>query len=182
MLIVRGTRSTRRRSSTRQRLRVIARTGAGYDNLDVEAATRARDPDRLRTRHGSQPVAEGTLALILAAAKRLRELGTVYAGGSLGARATTSSGLDIEGSCLGVVGLGSIGRHVAGCAMAFGMDVIAFDPAPAPATGARIELVPLASSLDACRRDHAALRSDGVRPAGWSTQPCSARSSGERSS
>ena len=87
-------------------------------------------------------MAEGTLALILAAAKRLRELGAL-------AKTDWASryqvvGLDIEGACLGVVGLGAIGRRVAALCSALGMNVIAYDPAAAPDTPPGIELVSLA--------------------------------------
>ena len=50
---------------------------------------------------GSRPIAEGTLALILAAAKRLRELGASGSRRRWSARYDTAP-LDIEGACLGV--------------------------------------------------------------------------------
>lgn len=92
---------------------------------------------------GSRPVAEGTLALILAAAKRLRELGDVVHTAAWASRYSVV-GLDLQGACLGIVGLGSIGRRVAALCEALGMRVIAHDPAPAHVDGAAIELVSLA--------------------------------------
>ena len=83
---------------------------------------------------GSRPVAEGTLALILAAAKRLRELGAVVHERGWATRYGVV-GLDIEGACLGVVGYGAIGREVARLCSALGMHVIAHDPAAARADG-----------------------------------------------
>jgi D-3-phosphoglycerate dehydrogenase / 2-oxoglutarate reductase len=76
---------------------------------------------------GSRPIAEGTLALILAAAKRLRELGAVVHESGWPNRYGVV-GLDIEGACLGVVGYGAIGREVARLCSALGMHVIAHDP------------------------------------------------------
>ena len=75
VLIVRGTALDAETLALLPELRAIARTGAGYDNLDVQAATRRGVPIVYAPGVGSQPVAEGTVALMLAAAKRLRELG-----------------------------------------------------------------------------------------------------------
>lgn len=109
------------------RLRVVARTGAGYDSVDVAAAT-ARDvvvlyaPDA-----GVTPVAEGTFALILAAAKRLRRLGNVLQRSDWDGRYGVHVA-DLEGAVLGIVGYGRIGRAVGRLGEAFGMRVIAHDP------------------------------------------------------
>ena len=127
ILIVRGTRLDAATLARAGRLRAIARTGAGYDNVDVEAATRRRVPVVYAPGIGSRPVAEGTLALILAATKRLRELGAVVHESGWATRYGVV-GLDIEGACLGVVGYGAIGREVARLCTAIGMDVIAHDP------------------------------------------------------
>jgi phosphoglycerate dehydrogenase-like enzyme len=102
-------------------LRVIARTGVGYDAVNVAAATERRiavvtTPD---TNHES--VAEQTFALLLALARRVMA----------GDRAIRSGGWDrslpvpLRGKTLGIVGLGQIGRAVAHRALAFGMEVIA---------------------------------------------------------
>lgn len=132
VLIVRGTRVDAALLAGAGRLRAIARTGAGYDNVDVEAATRLGVPIVYAPGIGSRPVAEGTLALILAAAKRLRELGAVVHESSWASRYGIV-GTDIEGACLGVVGFGAIGREVARLGAALGMRVIAHDPAATPA-------------------------------------------------
>jgi D-3-phosphoglycerate dehydrogenase / 2-oxoglutarate reductase len=142
VLIVRGTRVDAPLLARAGRLRAIARTGAGYDNVDVEAATRLGVPIVYAPGIGSRPIAEGTLALILAAAKRLRELGATVHDGAWADRYGTV-GLDIEGACLGVVGFGAIGREVAGLCSALGMRVIAHDPM---ATGAP-EMLPLPELL-----------------------------------
>ena len=142
VLIVRGTRVDGGLIEAATRLRAIARTGAGYDNLDVAAATRRRIPIVYAPDVGSGPVAEGTLALILAAAKRLRELGEIVTSAEWRSRYEVV-GLDLEGACAGVIGLGAIGRRVAGLCQSLGMRVIAHDPAPSGGDGAGIELVPL---------------------------------------
>lgn len=128
VLIVRGERIGGDLLARAPRLLVMARTGAGYDNLDVEAATRLGIPIVFAPGVGSQPVAEGAVALMLAAAKRLRELAGLVHEGAWESRYEVT-GLDIDGACLGVVGLGSIGRRVARLAQGLGMRVIAHDPA-----------------------------------------------------
>lgn len=138
ILIVRGTPLDAGSIESAACLRVIARTGAGYDNLDVAAATRAGIPIVFAPEVGSAPVAEGTIALMLAAAKRLRELGAIVSA-DWEARYDVM-GLDLEGACAGVVGLGAIGRRVASMCRALGMSVIAHDPA---ASSSRFELVGL---------------------------------------
>jgi phosphoglycerate dehydrogenase-like enzyme len=128
VLIVRGTRLDAALIATASRLRAIARTGAGYDNVDVAAATRLGVPIVYAPGIGSRPIAEGTVALIMAAAKRLRELGAVVHDSDWSARYGVV-GLDIEGACLGIVGYGAIGREVGRLCSAIGMRVIAHDPA-----------------------------------------------------
>ncbi|HEX6651811.1 MAG TPA: NAD(P)-dependent oxidoreductase [Thermoleophilaceae bacterium] len=138
ILIVRGTPLDARSIESAASLRVIARTGAGYDNLDVAAATRERIPIVYAPAVGSGPVAEGTIALMLAAAKRLRALGEIVTA-DWDARYDVM-GLDLCGACAGVVGLGAIGQRVASLCRALGMVVIAHDPA---ASSSAFELVPL---------------------------------------
>jgi D-3-phosphoglycerate dehydrogenase len=143
VLILRGMRLDAELLDRAGRLRAVARTGAGYDNVDVAAATRRRIPIVYAPSVGSQPVAEGAVALILAAAKRLRELGAVVHDAAWPARYAVV-GLDIEGACLGIVGIGAIGRRVARMCSALGMHVIAYDPAADGPPPADVELVSLA--------------------------------------
>jgi D-3-phosphoglycerate dehydrogenase len=142
VLIVRGTSLDAASIASVDGLRVIARTGAGYDNLDVEAATRAGIPIVYAPAVGSQPIAEGTVALILAAAKRLRELGDIVSSTAWESRYTVV-GLDLDGACAGVVGLGAIGRRVASLCRALGMVVVAHDPAADASPAEGVELVSL---------------------------------------
>jgi phosphoglycerate dehydrogenase-like enzyme len=146
VLIVRGMRLDAAAIARATRLRAIARTGAGYDNLDVAAATRRGIPIVYAPGVGSQPVAEGTVALMLAAAKHLRELEAVVRDAAWPSRYEIA-GLDVEGACLGIVGLGSIGRRVARLCRGLGMRVIAHDPALTGYGETDVELVPLAELL-----------------------------------
>jgi phosphoglycerate dehydrogenase-like enzyme len=128
VLIVRGAQLGAQALEAAARLRAIARTGAGYDNIDVGTATRLGIPIVYAPGVGSQPVAEGTVALLLAAAKRLGELSRVVQDATWPSRYEVA-GLDLEGACLGIVGFGSIGRRVARLCRGLGMRVIAHDPA-----------------------------------------------------
>jgi D-3-phosphoglycerate dehydrogenase len=142
VLIVRGTPLGAASIERADSLRVIARTGAGYDNVDVHAATSAGIPIVYAPSVGSQPIAEGTVALMLAAAKRLRELGEIVTSRAWESRYEVM-GLDLEGACAGVVGLGAIGRRVASLCGALGMVVVAHDPAAATPPAKHVKLVSL---------------------------------------
>lgn len=122
------------------RLRIIARTGAGYDSVDVEAATERGVAVLYAPDAGVAPVAEGAFALILAAAKRLRRLGAVLREESWDRRYAVEVA-DLDGAVLGVVGFGRIGQAVGRIGQVFGMRVLAHDPFIAP------ELVPPGAEL-----------------------------------
>jgi D-3-phosphoglycerate dehydrogenase len=147
VLIVRGAAIDEPVLARSPRLRAIARTGAGYDNLDVAAATARGIPIVYAPGVGSGPIAEGAVALVFAATKRLRELGAVVHGNAWHSRYEVV-GLDLDGTCIGIVGLGAVGRRVARLSGALGMRVIAHDPAVAPGASAGVEIVPLAELLD----------------------------------
>lgn len=142
VLIVRGARVDAELLDRAPRLRAIARTGAGFDNLDVDEATHRGIPIVYAPGVGSQPVAEGTIALMLAGTKRLRELGQVVQEGQWDSRYEVT-GLDIEGACVGIVGLGAIGRRVAQLCRALGMHVVAHDPGLNGSGDPAVELVSL---------------------------------------
>jgi D-3-phosphoglycerate dehydrogenase len=109
-------------------LRLIARTGSGVDTVDVEAASRRGIPVLFVPAVGARPVAEGAIALILAATKRLGELAAVLRAGTWPSRYEIDV-RDLGDTTLGVVGFGRIGREVASLAGPLGMEVIAYDPA-----------------------------------------------------
>lgn len=113
-------------------LRIVARTGAGYDTVDVAAATARGVAVLYAPDAGVGPVAEGAFALILAAAKRLRRLRDVVEQGTWERRYAVEIA-DLDGAVLGVVGFGRIGQAVGRLGAAFGMRVLACDPFLAPA-------------------------------------------------
>ena len=109
-------------------LKIVARHGAGYNNVDLDTANElgiwvTNAPDST-----TNSVAEFTLGAIIAAAKR-----TFLLNDSLKRRdfyfKNTHKGADLAGKTLGVVGLGRIGKQVAKKAH-YGLDmkIIAYDP------------------------------------------------------
>jgi len=112
-------------------LRAVCRAGSGVDNIDLEAA-RTRGIAVFNTPGANAvSVAELTWAMILAHHRRLVPAAVSTAAGRWEKSAFT--GRELEGRVLGVIGLGQIGRRVAGFGAAFGCRVLGYDPmAPAP--------------------------------------------------
>jgi D-3-phosphoglycerate dehydrogenase len=105
-------------------LRVISRYGAGVDRVDREAA-RARGVVVCNTPGvNAQAVADLTLALLLAAARRVPFLDRNTREG----RWPRSTGVELYGKTIGILGLGAIGRSVAKRAAGFSMQTLAYDP------------------------------------------------------
>ncbi len=145
VLIVRSGRVPAELIDQLDRLRVIARTGAGIDNLDLAAASRRGIAVLYAPGVGARPIAEGTITLMLAAAKQLGQLGALVREGRWSER-YDFAGIDLFGSTLGIVGLGSIGGEVARLSATLGMRILAYEPAPQTDVGddmPEIELVDL---------------------------------------
>jgi phosphoglycerate dehydrogenase-like enzyme len=103
------------------RLKLIASTGPRNAAIDMRAAAE-RGIVVTATGYESTPTIELSWALILASARHLaREAASVRDGGW-----QTGIGANLRGKCLGVMGLGNIGKEVARIALAFGMTVIAW--------------------------------------------------------
>jgi D-3-phosphoglycerate dehydrogenase / 2-oxoglutarate reductase len=111
-----------------KRLRIVARYGVGYDNIDVSALTRRGIPLATIGDVNAVPVAEQTFALLLALAKRLIAYDRDARNGGWVIRESLTA-WELAGKTLAIVGLGRIGRQVARRARAFDMRVIAVDPA-----------------------------------------------------
>lgn len=105
-------------------LRVISRTGVGYDAVDLAAAAERKIPVCVTPGTNHDAVAEQAWALYLALAKEVVRFHGMVAKGEF-ARGITRP---IWGQTLGIVGLGRIGKAMAVRARAFGMRVIAYDP------------------------------------------------------
>lgn len=106
-----------------RRLRVVARAGVGLDNIDLRAAGELGVRVVNAPAAATQSVAELTIGLLIAAARRLAE------SMELARRGVWKKvlGTELYGKTLAVVGFGRIGRRVAQIAKAIGMDVVAYD-------------------------------------------------------
>lgn len=106
------------------RLRVIARSGVGYDRIDVPAATARNVLVTITPTAVHEAAAEHALALLFAILKNI-------VGGDRATRAGQWPRTLIEpirGKTIGILGLGRIGRSMAMRSAALGMTVIAHDP------------------------------------------------------
>ena len=107
-------------------LRVIGRPGAGYDTVDVEAATARRIP-LVYAPVGGFAVAEGALAILLSIVKRLPQADAIVREGRWNERFHFLTG-DMTTRTLGIIGLGRIGARLARLAQPFEMEVLGYDP------------------------------------------------------
>jgi phosphoglycerate dehydrogenase-like enzyme len=104
------------------RLRVIARAGAGYDAVDLRAATARGIAVTVTPGANAESVAEQTFALLLALARNVVGNDRSVRGGGWDRSQTVRP---LRGTTLGVAGLGRCGLAVAERALAFGMRVVA---------------------------------------------------------
>ena len=103
-------------------LKIVVRAGAGYDNVDLEAATAHNVCVMNTPGQNSNAVAELALGMMVMMARNQ------YDG---------TSGTELKGKTLGIHAFGQVGRNVARIAQGFGMEVYAFDPfCPAEAIAA----------------------------------------------
>lgn len=130
------------------KLRVISRTGIGYDNVSVPEATQrgiavCNAPDG-----PSVSTAEHAITLLLAVAKRIKSAEHNLQRGEKMDFFALNDGLELNGRNLGLIGLGRIGSRVAKVASALGMTVTAYDPYVASTVPGQAA-IRLVSSLDA---------------------------------
>lgn len=107
-------------------LEVISRCGVGLDNVDVDAATRRGVKVVNAPGINADTVAEHALTLMLALQRKLFTTVNAVKTNNWDAR-KTFDGDEIRGKTLGIMGLGNIGKKVAGLASAFGMTVVYWD-------------------------------------------------------
>ncbi|KLU62273.1 D-3-phosphoglycerate dehydrogenase [Peptococcaceae bacterium CEB3] len=108
-------------------LRVISRTGVGYDNIDVQAATDHKILVCNLPGINAVSVAEHAMTFILSLAKQISTMDAFVRSDQWEKRSSTEA-IDVKGKTLGIIGLGRIGREVMKLAYAFGMSVLVFDP------------------------------------------------------
>ncbi len=95
-----------------KQLKIVVRAGAGYDNVDLAAATAAGVCVMNTPGQNSNAVAELALGMMVYAVRNF------YNG---------TSGTELKGKRLGIHAFGNVGRNVARIAKGFGMEVYAFD-------------------------------------------------------
>lgn len=108
------------------RLKIMAKSGVGIDNIDLQAAKEfgiyvTSTPGTVNT-----AVADSAMGMILCLSRNIVTANIQQKAGLW----PRLSGEDLEGKTLGIVGLGEIGKKVAHRAQAFGMEILAYDAFP----------------------------------------------------
>ncbi len=107
-------------------LKIIARCGVGVDNIDIEAATKNNIHVTNSPNANIISVAELTIGLIISAARKIHT-----SNNSLKEKKWDRSrfkGIELYGKQLGLIGFGKAAREVSKRMLAFGMDVVFYDP------------------------------------------------------
>lgn len=105
-------------------LKVISRYGVGYDRVDINAASEKGIVVANTPGANSEAVGELSFALILSLARNITYLDRMTKEGQW----VRSTGVELKGKTIGILGLGAIGKVVARCAEGFAMNVMAYDP------------------------------------------------------
>src|SRR5215510_12422120 len=127
--------------------RIIARYGIGVDTIDLDAATRAGIIVTNNPTYCIEEVAEHTMALLLACARKVAFYDRRVRGGEW-AVPPGKPIFRLAGRTLGLVGFGNIARQVALRAAAFGMRVLYADPFVKEGPGQKVELDALLAESD----------------------------------
>ncbi|MFH2094439.1 MAG: NAD(P)-dependent oxidoreductase, partial [Bacteroidota bacterium] len=112
-MIIRSDIASREVIMAGKNLKIIVRAGAGYDNIDLAAATEKGVVAMNTPGMNSNAVAELAMGMMV-----------FYARGFFSGKA----GTELRGKKLGIHAYGAVGRYVAEIAKGFGMDCYAFDP------------------------------------------------------
>lgn len=105
-------------------LKVISRYGTGYDRIDMEAARKYKVTVTNTPGVNAEAVGELAFGLILSVARKIPYLDATTKKGEW----VRSSGIELKGKTLGIIGLGAIGKVVGRCAKGFDMKIMAYDP------------------------------------------------------
>lgn len=112
-LIIRSDKVTAEVIAAAKNLKIVVRAGAGYDNVDLEAATKAGVIVMNTPGQNSNAVAELAIAMMIFMART---------------QFTPATGTEIQGKKIGIQAFGNVGRLVGKKAEALGMEVMAIDP------------------------------------------------------
>lgn len=108
--------------------RILARCGAGYDNIDVQAAAERGMAVTYVPGYGADDVAEHAIALLFACARRLGRSDRAVQAGLWPSYGELGQMRRISGQTLGLLGFGRIARQVASRATGLELRVLAHDP------------------------------------------------------
>lgn len=130
-LVVRSTKVTRKMLESAPSLELIVRAGAGYDSIDVEAASErgifvANCPGK-----NSSAVAELTIGLMVSLDRKIAD-NVVDARSGRWEKSKYAKARGLKGRVLGIVGMGQIGRLVAQMAQGIGLRVVAWSRSLTP--------------------------------------------------
>jgi len=107
-------------------LKVVVKHGVGYDNIDIDEATRHHIQVCYTPEANSRSVAEHTMALLLACANKLVRMDQVTRNGQWELRNEIRT-MNVLGKTLGIIGYGRIGRLVAkAAANGFDMQILVY--------------------------------------------------------
>lgn len=112
-IIIRSDKANAEVIAGANKLKIIVRAGAGYDNVDLEAATAKGVVVMNTPGQNSNAVAELALGMMVFMARN---------------QFNGTSGRELKGKKLGIHAYGNVGRYVAAIAKGFGMECYAFDP------------------------------------------------------
>jgi D-3-phosphoglycerate dehydrogenase len=108
------------------KLRVVGRAGVGVDNIDADAATRRGIVVMNTPGANAVAVAELTIGLMLALARKLPAANSTMHAGKWEKKSLQGS--ELGGKTLGILGLGRVGLEVARRAKGFGLEIMGSDP------------------------------------------------------
>jgi D-3-phosphoglycerate dehydrogenase len=127
-------------------LKVIAKYGVGYDNIDVAAAKKQGIQVTFTPGVLTKSVAELAMGLMLCTARNTAAMDRLVRQGTW----ERITGTELSGKTLGIIGTGNIGREVAKRSAAFDMDIIAYDVWPNSAFAEKygVRYVPLSELFE----------------------------------
>ena len=108
-------------------LKVIGRSGVGYDNVDINAATALRIPVVYTPGVNARAIAEAAIALISTLCKKVFFWDRQLKLGNWNSRFQNQPG-DLDGATLGIIGFGRIGQMLAELIRPFNVTILAYDP------------------------------------------------------
>ena len=109
-----------------KKLKIIGRAGVGVDNIDIDTATQKGIVVVNAPGGNTISTAEHTIALILAAARKIPQADRSVKEGKWERK--KFMGMELRGKTIGIIGLGRIGYEVAKRVRALEMNILAYDP------------------------------------------------------